>query len=209
MRTVVLLSGGLDSMVSLLLCLHQNHEIVLALTVDYGQKAAASEIRVSEKLCKRYDIKHRVVELPFMLEISSGLNRAGTNLTESVWVPNRNGLLVAIAACFAESLGAEQVLCGFNREEARNFPDNTREFVDAQNRALYFSTLNHVKVTSMVQHMDKEEIVRQGLKLGLDFRELWCCYESGNKQCGLCPSCQKDKEAFVKAGINVDEYFVY
>lgn len=200
MKAVVLLSGGLDSVISMLMA-RQEAETCLAITVDYGQKARKREIMASQYFCKFYGIRHLVIELPFMSEIQSGLLEAGEISEENPWVPNRNGLFVNLAATYAENMKADWVVCGFNREEAGNFPDNSLEFVEAANKALYYSTLNQVKVLSFVQDMDKVEIVKKAVEMGVDFRNLWSCYQGGEKPCGQCPSCLQNLKAFYKAGV--------
>ncbi|MEK7691879.1 MAG: 7-cyano-7-deazaguanine synthase, partial [Bdellovibrionota bacterium] len=158
MKCVVLLSGGLDSAANLALSRSRGLEPVLALTVDYGQKAAKEEGKAARKFSEIYGVKHATVDIPFLGELG---RRALTNRSMSVpalvpeelasreateksatavWVPNRNGLLIAIAASFAESLRAERVLIGFNREEAETFSDNSEEFGRLTTQALALST---------------------------------------------------------------------
>lgn len=203
MRAIALLSGGLDSVVSMLLAREQA-DIVMALTIDYGQKARRNEIMASVAFCQIYGISHRVVELPFMRDMKSGLIEASGMEDSSPWVPNRNGLLINVAACYAENIDADWVVCGFNREEGVDFPDNTREFVDAVNLGLAYSTLNQVRLISFVQNMDKAEIVTAARSLEIDLGLIWSCYRPGEKPCGQCPSCLRNLEAYKKVGIEID-----
>jgi 7-cyano-7-deazaguanine synthase len=203
LQAVALLSGGLDSVVSLLLA-RQQANIVLALTIDYGQKARLNEIKASAAFCGLYSIPHKVIQLPFMQDMKSGLIEASGMEDNAPWVPNRNGLLINVAACYAENLHADWVVCGFNREEGVDFPDNTREFVEAVNLGLSYSTLNHVKLISLVQDMDKVGIVNAARSLGIDLDLIWSCYRPGEKPCGQCPSCLRNLEAYRKVGIECD-----
>ena len=203
MRAVVLLSGGLDSVVSMLLAM-QEMDICLAVTIDYCQKARDNEIRYSAAICARYGIPHQVIELPFMKQLKSGIIEASDQKDSSPWVPNRNGIMLNLAAGLAENLGADWVICGFNRDEGLDFPDNTAEYIEAVNRSLYYSTLNHVQVKSYVQNMSKHEIAQQLKTLKLDPGMLWSCYRSGPKPCGECPSCIRNNIAYEKAGIKYD-----
>jgi 7-cyano-7-deazaguanine synthase len=114
---------------------------------------------------------------------------------DSVWVPNRNGLFLAVAASRAEAIGARVVLVGFNRDEAVDFPDNRPEFVERTNRALELSTRGKVQVVSFTQHLDKSEILAAGVELGVPIAELWSCYEAGERLCGRCASCEKLRRA--------------
>ncbi|MBE0466956.1 MAG: 7-cyano-7-deazaguanine synthase, partial [Candidatus Desulforudis sp.] len=112
-----------------------------------------------------------------------------------VWVPNRNGLLINVAACFAEALGCSRIVVGFNREEARTFPDNSRHFVDAVNHSLTYSTLTEVRVVCYTQFLDKAEIVSLGRRLGVPWSLVWSCYRDGEQACGKCESCRRLERA--------------
>lgn len=221
-RAIAILSGGLDSAFSFLKGLRQ-YELLLALTFDYGQRAAIQEIRSAFSLCKQSRIPHRVIGLDWLRGITfSALVATSQKIphpdpqrlddphytelsAKQVWVPNRNGLFLNIAACFAESHQAEVILTGFNQEEAATFPDNSAPFVDAINRALTYSTRVRPRVESFALPMTKEEIVREGILMNLPFERLWSCYEGGEKQCGACESCLRLKRAYEKNGI--DEKF--
>ncbi len=154
---------------------------------------------------------HRVVELPWLREItqSSLVNRSAQvplnvslndisetqNTAKSVWVPNRNGIFLNIAASFAESLGAHVVIPGFNKEEASTFPDNSEDYVDAATLALSYSTSNAVEVECYTTQMLKAEIVQLGRELGLDFDGVWPCYFGEENPCGKCESCLRFERA--------------
>jgi 7-cyano-7-deazaguanine synthase len=200
MKAVALLSGGLDSVVSMLLA-SKEVEIVLAITVDYGQRAAKQEIAASQRIAHDMGIPHKVICLPFMMELNSDLLKPDNSCIVNPWVPNRNGLLISLAACLAENLGAQMVICGFNREEAAIFPDNSSSFIKAVNSALSYSTRNHVFAKSFVQNMTKEDIVRQALLLDVNLDSLWSCYQDGDEPCGGCSSCITNQDAFRKVGI--------
>jgi len=201
-QAIVLLSGGLDSVVSMLLAKEQA-EIIMALTFDYGQKARNNEIKASAAFCSLYGIEHKVIQLPFMSDMKSGIIEDSGIEDSSPWVPNRNGLFINLAACYAENLDADWIICGFNREEGIDFPDNSAEYVEAVNQGLAYSTLNKVKLRSFVQNMDKVEIIKAAKALGIDFGLLWSCYRPGEKPCGQCPSCLRNQEAYKKAGIEL------
>src|SRR6266850_3604650 len=153
MKAVALLYGGLDSTVAFAI---RARDTVLALTVDYGQRAARREIASARRTARRYRVPHRVLRMPWLSGgalvdrskrlPSPDLRRAAETKASAaaVWVPNRNGVLLAAAAAMAERLGATRVVVGFNREEAATFPDNSARFLDAANRALRFSTRRRV-----------------------------------------------------------------
>lgn len=213
--SVVLLSAGLDSTVNFAAALSEIG-VNLALTIDYGQTAAPMEIMFSKLIAESYGMRHISLETKWIADFTGGGLVSGEvpkpdieNLTEemavesarAVWVPNRNGVFVNIAAGIAEGLGAEYVVAGFNAEEAATFPDNSEEFVTAANESLSFSTLSKVKIKSFTQKMTKKEIVRYGEKLGIPWDLIWVCYLGGPKMCGVCESCQRLKRALQFSGL--------
>jgi len=214
-RSVVLLSGGLDSAANLGIAFEVGQP-VLALFVDYGQRAASAERRASQAIAQYYGVPFEELSLRWL----GGLG--GSALTDSnldvprlaadqldsmevtlqtasrVWVPNRNGVLINCAAALAERLGAEQVLLGFNREEAATFPDNGPEFMNSATKALSFSTANRCEAFSYTVDLDKRQIVaklRTLRKKPFPFELLWSCYHDGKNQCGQCESCQRLERA--------------
>ena len=217
-RSVVLLSSGLDSTVNLYEA-RQKSEVVAALTFDYGQRAAAREIEKARAQCDYLGIRHIVVPLPFFKEFTqtSLVNRdsdipkskevsiddRATSLATAVrvWVPNRNGIMLNIAAGYAEGLKADFIVPGFNIEEAATFPDNTDEFLKATTYALKFSTANHIEAICFTTALDKTAIARRGTELGVRFDLIWPCYFGNEKLCGECESCQRYQRACANAGI--------
>ncbi|UCE26573.1 MAG: 7-cyano-7-deazaguanine synthase, partial [Candidatus Coatesbacteria bacterium] len=142
--SVVLLSGGLDSAVNLAEAAARTKP-ALALTFDYGQRAAPREAEAAAELAKHYNVLHKVIELPWFTEllppaVAPGGPADADVTDEAVWVPNRNGVFVAVGAAHAEALGASLLVTGFNAEEATAFPDNSAEYINAANRALVYST---------------------------------------------------------------------
>lgn len=223
-RVVVLLSAGLDSSVNLFEA-HRQHEVVLALTFNYGQKAAPRELASAVSLCQALKVPHKIVDLTFFQDfqrssllmedqkIPQGEDVDIHSLTQSqktaqsVWVPNRNGIFLNIAAGFAEALGAEFVIPGFNAEEAATFSDNSEAYMKALDHSFSFSTANQVQVRCFTSGLQKTEIVKKGQSLNLPFDKIWPCYFSGPQWCGQCESCQRSKNAMKQAGLDINEYF--
>ncbi len=217
-RSIILLSGGLDSAVNLAWAA-ANSEARLALTFDYGQRAAGQEIRCARKLAEFYAVPwlslnldwlrditetalvRRDVDLPELSpeELDDVENRARAS-AESVWVPNRNGLFIAIAACYAEKENASLILAGFNGEEGATFPDHRPEFIKSTNDSLRYSTRVETRVFSCTMDLTKRQIFSLALKHQVPLHLLWSCYEGGEKQCGRCESCQRLKRAAAAAG---------
>lgn len=211
-KAVVLLSSGLDSTVNLYAA-KRELDVVQVLTYDYGQRAASKEISQSQMLCKKLNLQHQVIELSWFRELttSSLIDRSqkvpqGTEVkiddllrshetAKSVWVPNRNGVFLNIAASFAEAMGAQFVIPGFNIEEAATFADNSQEYMAALDHSFSFSTANKIKVKCFTADKNKTEIVKMGRVLGVDFDLIWPCYFGGEKICGECESCLRFKRA--------------
>ena len=108
---------------------------------------------------------------------------------KSVWVPNRNGLFVNIAASFADSFGYDEIVIGANEEEAKSFKDNSQGFIDSITNSLKFSANGNIKVVSPLIKMNKSDIILLGKKLNLPFFLIRSCYNNTEKHCGKCESC--------------------
>jgi len=185
----------------------------LALSFDYGQRAAAKELEASRKIAEFYGIEHKIIELPWLegitttslVNINEGVPDVGADklddaeVTEDsarkVWVPNRNGVFLNIAASFADSLGFTHIVFGANKEEAATFPDNSETFVDKINASFEYSTLVKPKVVAPLAKFSKEEIVKLGVELEIPFKLLRSCYYGEEKHCGKCESCLRLKRA--------------
>lgn len=223
-KSVVLLSAGLDSSVNAFEAAHRG-ELVLALTFNYGQRAAASEIKAAKNIAQHLGVQHKVLELPWFkdfnrssllvdsMTVPTGADvkiddqKQSESTAKSVWVPNRNGIFLNIAAAFAEALGADVIVPGFNKEEAATFPDNSEAFLKQTTESLWFSTANHVRAECFTTNLVKTEIVRRGEELKVPWHLIWPCYFTGDQWCGQCESCQRGRRAFKAAGVNVEHLF--
>lgn len=211
-KSVALLSGGLDSLVSIGLA-KKLHDIRIALTFDYGQRTAQQEIKAASSICKHYSIKHRVINLPWLADITStSLVNRGESLPEldnsqldnpefteksakAVWVPNRNGVFINIAGSFADSMELKYIIFGANKEEAATFPDNSKEFISKMNYSLFFSTLVKVEVIAPLADSDKREIVKTAVENDIPLHLVRSCYTDHEIHCGKCESCLRLKRA--------------
>ena len=205
-KSIILLSGGLDSLVSLGLT-KEKLNVTLALTFDYGQKSAQKEIEASAKICEYYNIEHKILKLDFLKEITNTALVSGESLpsgeelkdevqsAKSVWVPNRNGLFLNIAGSFADSYGFENIIIGANKEEAYTFPDNSAEFIDAVNKEFEYSTMVKAKVVAPLLNSNKNDIVMLALSNGIPLELAMSCYQGGERHCGMCESCVKFRHA--------------
>jgi 7-cyano-7-deazaguanine synthase len=195
---IVLLSGGLDSAVALALTARRAK---LCLTFDYGQRAAAPERRTARMLARRFGVPFLHLKLPWLrggalTDRARALPTAPSGSSaRAVWVPNRNGVFINVAAAIAEARGWRTIVTGFNREEAATFPDNSRAYVRAVNAALRLSTANGVRVEAPTARWDKRRIMRRAVALGLPIDRLWPCYRGGRRPCGRCESCVRFRRA--------------
>lgn len=203
-RSIALVSGGLDSLVSLARAVKER-TVESVMFFDYGQRAREGE-RVSSMSAANYyglpfeDVDVRWLEAlaPAGMQASSraGVGAALDSL-DQVWIPNRNGVFINIAAAYAERYRCDTIVTGFNREEAEEFPDNSREYVERVNRALEMSTRNGVRVESFTIDLDKPAILRLGLELKAPLSIIWSCYRSGEQMCGRCASCKRLRAALL------------
>lgn len=223
-KSVILLSAGLDSTVNFYAALNET-QVSLALTFNYGQKAAEKEISCARNLAEEYRIEHIVVDLPWLkglgksalthdqLAIPTGKNisfdseQKSQDSAKAVWVPNRNGVFLNIAASYAESRMAEIIVPGFNSEEAVTFPDNSLDYIRALRKSFTYSTYTKVDIQCYTIAMNKIEIVDLGIKLKVPFEKIWPCYQAKSLWCGDCESCKRAKRAFIAAKLEYKHLF--
>lgn len=189
-KGIILLSGGLDSTVSLAIA-QKSVDVKLALTFDYGQKPVSKEKEAAQKIAGFYNIEYKEIQLPWLKELTN---------SDSLWVPNRNALFINIAACYADqmsNLKYDRIIIGANKEEAADFPDNSKEFIDNINQSLKKSTLHDIEVFAPLVNMDKKQIVQAGIEEGAPLEFVYSCYEGGEKHCGVCKSCIANSPALL------------
>lgn len=214
-KSVVMLSGGLDSAVNLAIAVDET-DVALCVTFDYGQRSAKREIQSAEALSSHYKTAHQTIELPWLKDSGSSLSDPTRPLpklyieelddssktiasAKAVWVPNRNGVFANIAASIAESKSARLVIGGFNAEEGQTFPDNTPGFAQAASDMFKYSTRNNVELTGYTMDIAKSQIARKAVELGVPLDLIWSCYEGGDSMCGMCEPCVRLKRAFSQA----------
>lgn len=214
MAGLALLSGGLDSTVAAALHAHREG-LDAALFVDYGQRALEPERRAARAVAEHLGVPLDETRSALLVDLcrNHGLSsQAGGELPEpseaelddagaaaasaaAVWVPNRNGLMLAMAAAVAEARGLPVVVAGFNAEEAATFPDNGPDFLEAFNASLAYSTRTGVRVVSPTLSMTKGELVTAGRGVGAPIDLSWSCYRAEPEPCGRCESCRRRARA--------------
>lgn len=224
-KAVILLSGGLDSVVSLACCVDKM-SFELALTFDYGQKSFEKELKASKNIANFYAIKHEIIKLDCLKNITNTSLVADKDVPEieikqlddkkftqqsmkNVWVPNRNGLFINIAAAYADSFGYDYIVIGANKEESAAFSDNSQKFIQDMNKVLETSTNYDMKVLAPLIDYDKNEIVNKALELKVPMHFINSCYNNTQKHCGRCESCNRLKRALenINAQKIIDELF--
>ena len=196
-KAIVLLSGGLDSLVALDIVLKE-FEVVETLTFDYGQKSAEEERSAAKEIAKKYQINNKVIKLPFLKEITNNAltddNNSSFNELKSVWVPNRNGLFLNIAACYWDSQDIDVIVFGANKEESGSFSDNKNEYVEICNSSFEYSTLKKPIVLAPCSNMNKIDLVNYMIDNNISFDLIKSCYrnqkELNKKHCSECMSCK-------------------
>lgn len=227
--TVVVLSGGLDSTVALWWALRHSEpeEKFTALTVDYGQRHVR-EIAAADAVGNWYRIKagrdkmlgEPEHELDHVIIGAPGLGRAlsGSALTDrsvaiphghyadanmaATIVPNRNMIIMSMAAGVAIARGASRIVIGVHAGDHPVYPDCRPEFIEATQKCIQVATGTNIHVCAPFTHTNKWQIVAIGNLLGAPMHLTWSCYEGGDKHCGRCGTCVERAEAFKKAEVD-------
>lgn len=209
MRAVVIVSGGLDSVTLLHQAVFQRYD-VLALSFHYGQRHFR-ELGCAAKASYRLGVAHRVVRIPFLgafggsaltdstIEVPEG-HYADESMKSTV-VPNRNMVMLAIAASFAIAERADALLYGAHAGDHAIYPDCRPEFLSALGAAIGLADWHRVVLDAPFIQKTKAGIVGIGHQLGVRFDDTWSCYKGGAWHCGRCGTCVERREAFVLAGV--------
>lgn len=204
-KSVILLSGGLDSVVAGSASLRYSRPL-LAITVDYGQKAALAEIQAAAYYANQWGCQHRIVDIPWLGKLtanaltSKAISLPSPNLAneaememsaKKAWIPARNLLLVSIAAAHADAIGADTIVAGWNLEEAMTFSDNSIRFAINLNRALLDATQHPVNLFLPLLELNKTEIVELAHTNNIDLDRVYSCWCGEPQPCGTCESCKR------------------
>lgn len=209
-KTLVLLSGGMDSTAALYWA-RREHEVVGAVSFDYGSKHNHKEISFAQWHCQQLGLQHDIVALPFVNDLfTSDLLKSGGDIPEGHYadenmkrtvVPFRNGIMLAIACGIAESRGAEALVIAAHSGDHAIYPDCREPFMQAIAEAMRQGTYARIELLRPFIAIDKTGIARLGRDLGIDFAQTWSCYKGGDLHCGTCGTCVERREAFMLAGL--------
>jgi 7-cyano-7-deazaguanine synthase len=209
-KTVVLVSGGMDS-VTALYDAAGRYDVVAGLSFDYGAKHSDREIPFAAFHCLKLGIRHEVISLDFINRLfRSDLLKSGGAIPEGHYeeqtmkqtvVPFRNGIMMAVTAGIAESMGAQGLVIAAHSGDHAIYPDCREDFMESMGEAIRLGTYAQVELIRPFIAMRKAEIAKRGLDLGVDFSRTWSCYKGGDVHCGRCGTCVERREAFLIAGI--------
>ena len=209
---ICLVSGGMDSCVTAAIAKQENSELAF-LHVSYGQRTEERERRAFEELAEFYHVtKKLAVSIEHLAKIGgSSLTDQKMEISEAdldskevptSYVPFRNAHLLAIAASWAEVLGANRIYIGAVAEDSSGYPDCRTEFYEAFERAIETGTKpeTNIEIRTPVIDLRKAEIVLRGIELNAPLHSTWSCYKAAEKACGRCDSCVLRLRGFAEAG---------
>ncbi len=221
MRALVLSSGGVDSTTALGLAVSKyGAENVTSLSISYGQKHD-KEIEASKKVAAYYGVEQLFLDLSLIFQYSNSslLKQSTEEIPEesyeeqikktkgekpvSTYVPFRNGLFLSSAASIALSKDCSLIYYGAHADDAAGFayPDCSSDFHAAMNQAVYEGSGHQLKIEAPFVKLNKAEVVKMGLELGVPYELTWSCYEGGEKPCGKCGTCLDRAKAFAANGV--------
>ncbi len=215
MKALVLLSGGVDSATCLGLAV-QKYGVaeVSALSVYYGQ-THSKELCAAQKIADFYGVVLKQLDLSVIFEGSdcSLLSESPNDIPlqsyaeqlsitggkpVSTYVPFRNGLFLSVAASVALSHGCEVIYYGAHSDDAAGnaYPDCSEKFNSAMCEAIYTGSGDHLKILAPFVNLNKSQVIKKGLELGVPYKYTWSCYSGGEKPCGACATCRDRADAF-------------
>jgi len=212
-KAVCLVSGGMDSAVTLAIALGEYD--VYALHVMYGQRTQERELQSFRDLIAYYGIENSmIISMDYLERIGASAltdksievpsKESPMGVIPITYVPFRNAQLLSVAVAWAEAIGASKVFIGAVEEDSSGYPDCREVFFKAFNLAVKEGTRpeSKIEIVTPVLHMKKSEIVKKGIELKVPFELTWSCYKNSDKPCGECESCVLRLRAFKDAGFD-------
>ena len=219
-KAIILLSGGLDSITTLAIAQKLKFE-TYALSFSYGQRHEI-ELEFAKKIAKKFNVKeHKIAKIDLRIFGGSALtdeiavpktDKKSANEVPITYVPARNTIFLSYALAYAEVIGAFDIFIGVNAVDYSGYPDCRKEFISAFEKMANLATVagvqdeRNLKIHTPLIKMSKEEIIKSGIDLGIDYSMTHSCYDpiiNGDEvlSCGHCDSCKLRLEGFKKAGI--------
>lgn len=212
---IVILSGGLDSVVLAHLLKEEGHHLHLV-SFDYGQRHV-KELEYSQKCARRLEARHDVVDIQAIGKLLGGsaLTDSSVAVPQSQYdadsmavtvVPNRNAIFLSIAYGMAVAQNAQMVATAVHTGDHFIYPDCRPEFIESfakmQKLAVEGCGDPDLKLYAPFVEKTKAQIVETGARLSVPFEETWSCYEGQERHCGRCGTCIERREAFEAAGVS-------
>jgi 7-cyano-7-deazaguanine synthase len=189
---------------------NRDHEIVHGLSFNYGSKHNLKEIPFARLHCGALEIPHSTIDLDFIGKtFKSDLLSIGGSIPDGHYeeltmrrtvVPLRNGIMLAIAAGFAESHGAQGLVIAAHSGDHAIYPDCREDFMSDMAGAIRKGTYAQINLLRPFISKTKAQIVSRGCELGVNFKQTWSCYKGQDTHCGTCGTCVERREAFELAG---------
>jgi len=209
--SLLVLSGGMDSVTMLW---EYVDEIAVAVTFQYGSNHNRREAACARRNCEILGVKWMEIDLSFMAtHFKSSLldgadaipegNYDDENMRSTV-VPFRNGIMLAVAAGLAESLGLKNVMIANHSGDHSIYPDCRPDFIASMGNAISDGTYEHINLKAPYTGITKGEIAVKGKNLGVDYSLTYSCYKGGEHHCGKCGTCVERREALEYAGIKLE-----
>lgn len=214
-KAVVLVSGGMDSAVTIALAREQGYQ-VHALSVAYGQRHN-SELAASDRVSAMLGaVEHKTVAIDLRsiggsaltADIDVPLDAVDSGNIPVTYVPARNTIMLSIALGWAEVLGCDDIWCGVNAVDYSGYPDCRPAFIEAFEKLAHVATKAGVegagiRIHAPLMRMSKADIAREGMRLGVDFSATVSCYQADEqgRACGHCDACRLRAQGFRDAGI--------
>ena len=213
MDSVVIVSGGMDSVTLLHYLIKQEKRDLAVMTFQYGQKHS-KEIECARAQVADFGIKaHMLVDLRATQAIFGTSALVNTDITipdmkevegdnqPATYVPNRNMLFLAYAVAYAESLKVDRVFYGAQAHDLYGYWDTTPEFLERLNSVYALNRKDPVRIEAPFVRYSKADVLRAGLALGVDYAQTWSCYAGQEVACGRCPTCAERLKAFKEVGM--------
>ena len=203
-KTICILSGGLDS-TTLLYQLVKTRKDVKAISFYYGQRHKI-ELANAQRTCKKLGIDHKIINITCLKELINNSALTGNievpeghyeseNMKLTV-VPNRNMIFASIAIAWAVNIGFDEIALGIHSGDHAIYPDCRPKFISELRAIAKSSNEKSIKVYTPFLHKDKVGILREGLKIGVDYLLTRTCYNNEEKACGKCGSCYERLASF-------------
>ncbi len=209
-RSIVLLSGGIDSTTAFYQALDEV-KVAMAISFDYGQRHKI-ELTYAKATADRENVPHEIIDMTSIGRLLQGSALSDRHVEvpdghysdetmKQTIVPNRNMIMLSMAVGAAIGMSVSQVWAAMHAGDHPIYPDCRPEFINGLNNLIPIATESAVVIRTPFINITKQEIIRKGFRLGVDFGATWSCYKGGKIHCGRCGTCVERAEAFFLAGV--------